>query len=201
MRCFNLSSYKGTFEEIWTLGNMIETKKRYIPMSYFGSTLGIRNYPKMFINNIFQNFRRPYSTYKANTEGYSFIHKKWFSQFIQHIAAKLIQFLVLHINDKEIKTNTLNDIIYSKTHIPEYCHVCNSFFSHMTFVENMTQYGSHVNPHFDSGDINTELFHVVDNTAKEGSINFYDGLDDKNIGGMYTSLPCEHAWKGYDRLF
>ena len=61
----------------------------------------------------------------------------------------------------------------------------------MTVVGDMTQYGSHVNPHFDSGDIITALFHVVDNSAKEGSINFYAGLD-KKIMEKYTSLPCEH---------
>ena len=63
----------------------------------------------------------------------------------------------------------------------------------MTAVGDMIQYGSHVNPHFGSGNIITALFHVVHNTAKEGSINFYDGLDDKNIGKIYTSLPCEHG--------
>ena len=48
----------------------------------------------------------------------------------------------------------------------------------MTIVGDMTQYGSHVNPHFDAGDIISTLFHVVDNTAKGGSINFYDGLNE-----------------------
>ena len=52
-------------------------------------------------------------------------------------------------------------------------------FTYMNFVGYMTQYGSHVNPHFNSGDIITALFHVVDKTVKGGSINFYDGLDEK----------------------
>ena len=49
----------------------------------------------------------------------------------------------------------------------------------MTVVGDMTQYGSHINVHFESVDIITALFYVVDHTAKGGSINFYDGLDEK----------------------
>ena len=101
----------------------------------------------MFINNKFQNFLRPYFTYKPNTEGYFFMHKNYFSQCVQHIKAKVIQFLMLHINDKDTKTNTLNDIIYSKPCIPEDSRICNSLFTHMTIVGDMIQYGSHVNPH------------------------------------------------------
>ena len=148
-------------------------------MSYFGSTLGITNYASMFINNKFQTFPRPYSTHKPNTEGYLFIHKKWFPQFIQHIGAKVIQFLMLHINDKEAKTNTLDDIIYPKSCIPVDYYICKSFFTHMTVVGDLTQYGSHVNPHFNSGDIITAIFHVVYNTAKGGPIKFNEGLDEK----------------------
>ena len=44
------------------------------------------------------------------------------------------------------------------------------FFLHMRLVGDMTQYASHINPHFDSGDIIT---------SKGGSISFYDGLDEK----------------------
>ena len=84
---------------------------------------------------------------------------------------------MLHINDKEIKTNTFSDIIYSKTYIQEYFRIYNPLFTYMTVVGDMTQYGSHINSHFDSGDIITALFHVVDNTIKGGFITFFDGLN------------------------
>ena len=79
---------------------------------------------------------------------------------------------------------------------PEDCCIYNSFFTYTTVAGDMTQNGSHVNPHFDLGDIITALFHVVDNTNKGGFINFYDGLDEKNKGGIYTSLPCEVDMEG-----
>ena len=193
MRYFNPTSFKYIFEKMRKLGYKIQTKKWYVPMSCFGSTFGTTNYPNMFINNKFQNIPRPYSTYRPNTEGYLFIHKKWFSQFIQHIEAKVIQYLMLHIIGKDTKTNTLNDIIFSKTYIPKDCRICNSFFTHMIVVGDIAQYGSHVNPHFDSGDTIAALFHVVDNTAKGRSINFNDGLDRKNKEEIYTSIPYEHG--------
>ena len=133
----------------------------------------------MFIITNFKNFPRLFSTHKPNTVGYFFFHKKLFSQFIQHIEAKAIQFLILNINYKETKINMHNDIAYLKIYIPEECRICN-FFLHMIVVRDMTQYGSHANPHFDMGDIITALFHVVDNTTKGGSINFYGDLDEKN---------------------
>ena len=52
------------------------------------------------------------------------------------------------------------------------------FFTHMTVVGDMIQYGSHVNPYLDSADIITALLHVVNNTAKGGSMNFNDSLDE-----------------------
>ena len=67
------------------------------------------------------------------------------------------------------------------------------FFTHMTVVGDMTQYGSHVNPQFNSGDMIAALFHVVDNTAKGESINFYDSLDEKSKGVIYISFPHEHG--------
>ena len=48
-------------------------------------------FPNISINNKFQNFPRPYSTYKPHAEDYLFINKKLFPQFIKHTKAKVIQ--------------------------------------------------------------------------------------------------------------
>ena len=101
-----------------------------VPMSCFGRTRGITNYPNVFINNKFQNFPRPNFTYKPHTEAYLFIHKNGFLNLFSISMLTSFNFLCYISMIKREKTNTLNDFIYLKTYIPEDFHICNFFYTY-----------------------------------------------------------------------
>ena len=93
---------------------------------------------------------------------------------------------------KKERENISYMISKSKKVIPSSCRICDTFFTHMGVIGNMSENNTEVSKHIDKEDYITVLFHVGYPT-KGGETNYYSGVTSKDSGHLEKQIPCVHG--------
>ena len=80
----------------------------------------------------------------------------------------------------------------AKKIVPSSHRICNTLFTHMGIIGNMTNLNKEVSKHVDKQDYITVLFRLgLTTTGVE--TNYYSGLISKNYGELEQQIQCEHG--------